>query len=328
MKAAVTTELGSLDHIELVDVLSPEVGPGKLRLRVAAVGLGFVDGLIALGRYQVKPPVPFTPGNEVAGIVDAVGAGVTAFQVGDHVAAGTFGGGLAELCIVPAGSAHQVPPGITFETAAALIVNYATALHGLADRAAIRPGETLLVLGAAGGVGSAAVEVGKQLGARVIACASTEEKRAFAQGLGADAVIASDAADWRQDLKALTDGRGVDVVFDPVAGALFEPAFRSLHWRGRHLVVGFAGGTIPALPANLPLLKGGSLVGVDLRQFGQLEPEAARANLTRLMEWAGQGRFRVPTGTRFALDDVPAALAATMARGTLGKVVVTVTDIG
>ena len=324
MKAAVTTELGSLDNIKLADVPAPEVGPGRLRLRVAAVGLGFVDGLIALGRYQLKPPLPFIPGNEIAGTVEAVGTGVTAFQVGDHVAAGTFGGGLAELCVVSADAAHRVPPGVSSEAAAALIVNYATAFHGLADRAAIRPGETLLVLGAAGGVGSAAVEVGKQLGAYVIACASSEEKREFARALGANAVVASDAPDWRQDLKALTRGRGVDVVFDPVSGELFEPAFRSLSWRGRHLVVGFAGGTIPALPANLPLLKGGALVGVDLRQLGQLEPDAARGNLAKLMDWAGHGRLKIPVGARFTLDDARQALAATMARGSLGKVTVTV----
>lgn len=326
MRAAIMHELGSFKAFGVADVPDATVRPGGLLLRVAAVGLGFVDGLMALGRYQVKPPVPWTPGNEVSGTVVAVGEGVEGFAIGDAVVASCFGGGLAELCAVDAASAHRLPDGLAPGIAAALPINYATALHALKDRAALAPGETLLVLGAAGGTGAAAVEVGKRLGARVIACASSAPKRDVALSLGADAVLASDAADWRAELKALTGGRGVDVVFDPVAGPLFEPAFRSLAWRGRHLVIGFAGGAIPALPANLPLLKGAALVGVDLRQFGLLEPDVARANMRQVMEWAGSGALTVPVGARFVLDEAAQALAASMDRDTFGKVVVTVGD--
>lgn len=324
MRAAVMPELGSLETIAMADVADAAARPGGLLLHVRAVGLGFVDGLLALGRYQVKPPVPWTPGNEVAGVVTATGEDVTGFAVGDAVVASCFGGGLAEFCAVDAASAHRLPHGLAPETAAALPINYATALHALKDRAGLAADETLLVLGAAGGTGAAAVEVGRRLGARVIACASTPAKRDVALSLGADAVLASDAADWRAELKVLTGGRGVDVVFDPVAGALFEPAFRSLAWGGRHLVIGFAAGAIPALPANLPLLKGAALVGVDLRQFGLLEPEKARANMRQVMDWAGSGALMVPVGARFGLDQAAQALAASMDRDTFGKVVVTV----
>lgn len=326
MRAAIMRELGSSDRLVTDTIDDPVAGPGQLRIRVAATGLGFVDGLLASGKYQVKPPVPFIPGNEIAGHVDTIGDGVSGFAVGDPVMATCFGGGLAELCIVDAAVAHPLPVGLAPAIAAALPINYATALHALKDRAGIAPGETLLVIGAAGGTGAAAVEVGKRLGARVIACASTAEKRDVATRLGADSTLASDAPEWRNELRAITGGRGVDVVFDPAGDALFEPAFRSLTWRGRYLVVGFAGGAIPALPANLALLKGAALVGVDLRQFGQFEPDRAYANLTQVLDWAAAGALTVPIGARFSLAQAAAAMAATTDRATWGKIVVTIAD--
>lgn len=322
MRVFLGKELGSLDQFGLTDIDRPEPGPEEVRVRVRAVGLGYVDGLIALGRYQVKPALPYTPGGEIAGIIDAVGANVRGFMPGDRVAAWVLGGGLADYCLTPQCGLHHIPDNLSFDKAAALLVNYATALHGLNDRAGLRPGETLLVLGASGGVGTAAVEVGKRLGARVIACASTPEKRRHAQELGADAAIGTDLDGWRDAIRQLTDRHGVDVVFDPVGGDLFEPAFRSLAWGGRHLVIGFAGGPIRALPANLPLLKGASLVGVDIRQFTNLSPSVAAANLSQLLDWAASGLISVPIGRSFLLESAAEALAATLERRTMGKIVV------
>lgn len=322
MQTVVVQSLGSFDAVVLEERPAPEAGPGQLLLKVEAVGLGFVDGLLVLGRYQVKPELPFVPGNEIAGRIVGLGADESGWAIGDRVAAATFGGGLAEYCVVPANAAHRLPPSVSAPTAAAMLVNYATALHGLKDRAKLQPGETLLVLGAGGGVGTAAIEVGKRLGARVIASASSGAKRDLALSLGADLALDSTAEDWRQAVKAATHTKGVDVVFDPVGGSLFESAFRSLAWSGRHLVVGFAAGAIPALPANLALLKGAGLLGVDLRQFSLQQPAAARTNLATLFEWAANGHLRVPIGASFGLAQAPAALAASMARDTQGKVVV------
>ena len=253
MRAILAETLESLDSYAVREVSAPEASPGGVLIRVAACGVGYVDSLVALGRYQVKPPLPHVPGQEVAGVVEAVGGGVTGLAVGQRVVAMTQRG-FAELAAAPAALTWPIPDGLPFAEAASLPLNYLTALHGLADRGRLAAGETLLVLGAAGGVGSAAVQVGKALGARVVAAASTEEKRAFALAQGADAVLDTAVEGWRDRLKAACGGRGPDVVFDPVCGPLFEPAFRSLHWRGRHLVVGFVGGPIPALPANLTLM--------------------------------------------------------------------------
>ena len=321
MKKVVGESLESLSGYSLIEAPVPEPGPGQVRLRLTDCGLGYVDALVALGRYQVKPPLPHTPGQEAAGVVDALGEGVEGLAPGDRVMA-TVAGGFAEFAIAPAVACVRLPASMTSGQAAGFRINHLTALHGLEHRAALRPGETLLVLGAAGGVGTAAVQVGKILGARVIACASTPEKRAFAAACGADATLDAQAEGWRDRLKALCGGKGPDVIFDPVCGPLFEPAFRSLAWGGRHLVVGFAGGPIPALPANLPLMKGAALTGVDMRQFLLFEGPRAADTLDRLLAWVAEGRLSPPEGRRFALADYGPALEYALSGQGLGKTLV------
>ena len=323
MRAIIAETLESLDSYAEREAPVPEIGPGGVRIRVAACGVGYVDSLVALGRYQVKPPLPHVPGQEVAGVVDAVGAEVTGLAVGQRVVA-MAARGFAELAAAPAALTWPIPDALPFAEAASLPLNYLTALHGLADRGRLAAGETLLVLGAAGGVGSAAVQVGKALGARVVAAASTDAKRAFAQAQGADAVLDTEVDGWRDRLKAACGGRGPDVVFDPVCGPLFEPAFRSLHWRGRHLVVGFVGGPIPALPANLTLMKGAALVGVDIRQHMLFDGGEVPGQMARLLGWAADGRIRPAVGAKFGFSAFGAALNAAISGKGLGKVVLEV----
>ncbi len=313
------TALDSLDRYALVEAEAPRPGPGQVQVRVAACGIGYVDVLVALGGYQVKPPLPHTPGQEVAGTVSALGEGVTGLSVGDRVLAAVQGG-FAEVAVASADNVYRLPAGLGFAEASTLRINYLTALHGLRDRAALQPGERLLVLGAAGGVGIASVQVGKLMGAHVIAVASSPEKRDFARRHGADKVLDSEPEGWRDRLKEACDGKGPDVVFDPLSGPLFEPAFRSLAWRGRHLVVGFLGG-IPSLRVNLPLMKGAALVGVDVRQFVLFERDKARAELEELIAWAGEGRLAPAIGRRFALADFAAAMAWAHGGKGLGKTV-------
>jgi NADPH2:quinone reductase len=323
-------EAENLDNIadyRLVERAPPTPGPGEVVVRVMACGVGYVDALVALGRYQVKPPLPHTPGSEVAGVIEALGEGVSGLHLGQRVMAQARGG-FAELTLAPAGAVTPIPPVMSFEQAAGFRINYLTAIHGLADRAALRAGERLLVLGAAGGVGMAATQVGVLMGAHVIACASTAEKQAFALAHGASQAIDTGADNggakaWRERLKGLCDGGGPDVVFDPVCGPLFEAAFRSVAWRGRHLVVGFAGGPIPALPANLPLMKGAALTGVDVRQFPLFEPKRAGEHLHTLMTWVAEGRLAPPVGRIFGLDDHAAALEFALTGRGLGKTVLT-----
>jgi NADPH2:quinone reductase len=321
MRLVQAASLDSIDDYRLIEVETPRPGPGEVLIRIAACGLGYVDALVALGRYQVKPPLPHTPGQEVGGVVEAVGEGVKGLAGGDRVMA-TVRGGFAEFARAPAAAATKIPDAMSFTQAAGFRINYITALHGLRDRAAIAASERLLVFGAAGGVGSAAIQVGKILGAEVIAAASSEDKRAFARAHGADDVIDTAPEGWRDRLKALTDGKGPTVIFDPVCGPLFEPAFRSLGWGGRHLVVGFAGGPIPALPANLSLMKGAALVGVDLRQFMQFEPARAQAHLTELLSWVADGRLAPIVGRAFPLDTYAEALEFALSGQGLGKTVV------
>jgi NADPH2:quinone reductase len=328
MRKVETTSVDSIAGYRLVEGLPPTARANEVLVRVRACGVGYVDALVALGRYQVKPPLPHTPGSEVGGIVEAVGEGVADLRPGQRVMA-QVGGGFAELAVAPAGSVRSIPDAMSFEQAAGFRINYLTALHGLADRAALKAGERLLVLGAAGGVGVAAVQVGAILGADVIACASTAAKRAFAAGHGARqtlGVVADEASprDWRDRLKGLCDGGGPDVVFDPVCGPAFEPAFRSLAWGGRHLVVGFAGGPIPALPANLTLMKGAALVGVDVRQFQLFERPLAATHLDTLLGWVAEGRLEPPVGRRFGLEDYAAVLEYALTGSGLGKTVLIV----
>ena len=278
------------------------------------------------GGYQVKPPLPFTPGQEVAGTVEAIGTGVTQFRIGDRVMASRFGGGLAEYIALPQAVVVPLPANMTFAQAAGFSINYLTAMHGLKDRARLKAGERLLVLGAAGGVGSAAVQVGTLLGAEVIACASSPEKRSFAAEQGAQATIDTEVDGWRERLKAACGGKGPDVVFDPVSGPLFEPAFRSLSWRGRHLVIGFVGGPIPKLPINLTLMKGAALVGVDVRQFLMFESERAQGHLAELLGWVAEGRLTPPVGRRFGLENFADAMRYALSGSGSGKTVIEISQ--
>ena len=324
MKAIQADRIDSLADYAEVEAAMPEPRAGQVRIRVAAVGVGYVDALVALGRYQVKPPVPHVPGAEISGVIDAVAEGVTGLAPGERVMA-LGSRGFAHYAASPAGMTVRLPAALTFEQGAALPLNYLTALHGLGDRAAVAEGETLLVMGAAGGVGLAAVQLGRAMGARVIAAASTEEKRAYALAHGAHAVIDTELQGWRDRLKTVLEGAPLKVVFDPVCGPLFEPAFRSLGWGGRHLVVGFVGGPIPALPANLTLMKGAALTGVDVRQFMLFEGPLARRHLETLAEWAEAGRFAPPVGRVFKWADFGEALTYALSGQGLGKTVLSVT---
>ena len=323
MKFVQAETLEAVDAYRLVEGAAPTPGPGEVLVRVSACGVGYVDALVSLGRYQVKPPLPHTPGQEVGGWVEAVGAGVEGLAVGARVMA-SVRGGFAELAIAPAAGVTRVPDNMTLAQAATFRVNYLTALHALEDRARVAAGEQVLVLGAAGGLGLAGLQVAGLLGARVVAACSTEEKRAAAQAAGAAAVLDTAPEGWRERLKEACGGRGPDVVFDPVCGPLFEPAFRSLSWRGRHLVLGFVGGPIPALPANLTLMKGAALVGVDVRQFMIFEAERAAGHMARLLGWVGEGRLTAPVGRVFGLGEFVEALEFALTGQGVGKAVLVV----
>jgi len=322
MKAVVVEQYDTIDNISLKDVALPEVSAGRVRVKIQAASIGFVDGLKVQGLYQTKDALPFTPGTEFAGLVDSVGAGISGLAPGQAVMGMTRSGALAEYIAVPAVALTAIPDGIAPEVAAAFRANYLTALYALSDRGTLKPGEILLVLGAAGGVGIAAVQVGKLLGARVIAAASTEEKRKFASDHGADATIDYTQASWRDALKELTGDHGADVIYDPVGGEVSVQAFRSIAWNGRHLVVGFAAGKIPALPFNLPLLKGGVLTGVDLAQIGRREPEAEKRLTAQLLDWLKDKKLLPVVGQVFPFADFRDAFKAMQTRAALGKMVV------
>jgi len=323
MRKVQAQTLDSIADYRLEEAAVPTAGPQQVVIEVSACGVGYVDALVSLGRYQVKPPVPFTPGQEVGGWIASIGEDVQDFAPGDRVVAQVWGG-FAEFVSCATAAVVKIPDAMSFAQAAGFRINYITALHGLRDRAQLQPGERLLVLGAAGGVGMAAVQVGKRLGATVIAAASTEEKRNFALAHGADVAIDTDADGWRDRLKQACGGTGPDVVFDPVCGPLFELAFRSIAWRGRHLVVGFAGGPIPSLPANLTLMKGAALAGVDVRQFLLFEAERAASHFTELLGWVEDGSLRPPVGRTFALEDFAPALEFALSGKGVGKTVLAV----
>lgn len=272
MKAVVCKAWGLPDSLVVEQVAAPVAGAGQVLVEVRAAGVNFPDVLIIQGKYQFKPELPFTPGSELSGVVAALGEGVTNVKVGDRVIAFSAQGAFAQQIVVPAQAVMPMPPGMDFDTAAAITLTYGTSHHAVVDRAALKAGETMLVLGAAGGVGLAAIEIGKALGARVIAAASSDEKLAVCREHGADATINYATEDLREAIKAATDGKGPDVIYDPVGGVYAEPAFRSIGWRGRYLVVGFANGEIPKLPLNLTLLKGASLMGYS----GVSSPSANR----------------------------------------------------
>ena len=326
MKRVETDDLESISSYKMVDAAVPRPLAQEVLVRIAACGIGYVDALEALGRYQVKPSLPHVPGQEVSGRIEAVGAEVSGLKVGDRVVT-QIHGGFAELAVAPATTVTRIPATLDYVAAAGLKINFVTALHALLDRGQLKSGETLLVMGAAGGVGSAAVQVGKCVGAKVIAVASTPEKQRYAQQLGADHVIGADVETFREQVKELCGQRGPNVVFDPICGPLFEPAFRSLTWGGRHLIIGFASGSIPSLRANLPLLKGASLVGVDVRQFEIFEPDRAHQHLCDLLMWVDQGRLVPAVGREFAFEDYANALEFALSGRGLGKTVLKIADL-
>ena len=322
MKAIVCNAWGLPDTLDLEEL--PDVTPaaGQVAIDVQAAGVNFPDVLIIQNKYQVKPPLPFTPGGELAGTVRAVGEGVTQFKPGDRVIAFVGQGAFAQQIAVPVQAVMPMPAGMDFDIAAAITLTYGTSHHAVVDRAQLKAGETMLVLGAAGGVGLAAIDIGKALGARVIAAASTDEKLAVCKDHGADVLINYSTQDLREAIKAATDGKGPDVIYDPVGGVYAEPAFRSIAWRGRYLVVGFANGEIPKLPLNLTLLKGASLVGVFWGDYARREPAANMAAMGQLMGWLASGKIRPHISGRYALADTAQALNDMAARKVTGKIVI------
>lgn len=321
MKAVLAREFAPPERLVLEDVSPLSAGPGEVVIGVKACGVNFFDGLMIQGKYQTRPSLPFSPGAEVAGVIIEVGSGVTELRRGMRVLAYTGYGGYAEQVAADAARVVALPAQMDFVPAAAFPITYATSLHALKDRARLQPRETLLVLGAAGGVGLTAVEIGKIMGARVIACASSEEKLALCREYGADLLINYSACDLRERIRELTDGRGVDVVYDPVGGAYAEPVVRSLAFEGRYLVIGFASGEIPKIALNLLLLKVASMVGVFWGAFVRAQPERNAANLAQLLRWYVQGRLHPHISETFPLARYREALAAVMNRKVKGKVV-------
>ncbi len=321
MHAWLCTSLDGADALQWTELPTPEPAAGELRVAVAAASLNFPDLLIVKGQYQFKPPLPFVPGAEFAGTVEAVGEGVTHLRPGMPVAVIGGTGGFGTHACVKASQVLPLPPGFAMTDGAAFAFTYGTSHHALMDRGQLKAGETVLVLGAAGGVGSAALQIAKAAGARVIAAASSDEKCALCRELGADATLNYSTQDVRETLKALTGGKGPDVVYDPVGGALAEPVFRSIAWRGRYLVIGFAGGGIPALPWNLALLKGASVVGVFWGEFVKREPQAFAAGLGELVRWYGEGKVKPVIDAVMPMAELKAAYARMATRQVRGKLV-------
>jgi len=319
VKAVLCQRFGPPDELVLADIPDPVAGAGEVVAKVAAVGLNFFDTLIIAGKYQTKPPFPFSPGGEFAGVVESVGPGVDEFAPGDRVMGYTNFNAARERTAVAASQIVKVPAGLDFERAAALTITYGTAYYGLKYRAMLRPQETLAVLGASGGVGLAAVELGREMGARVIACASSDDKLAFARAHGAHEVVNYERDDLREALKGLGGEHGVDVVFDPVGGRYSEPALRSLAWEGRHLVVGFAAGEIPKLPLNLVLLKGCAVLGVFWGQWVRLEKDDYKAAIAALADWCAAGKLSCHIQKIYSLAEASEALKALAERKVMGK---------
>jgi len=319
-RAVIGREFGPPEsyRLEAYDPGPPKAGEVRVAIQVA--GISYVDVLTAMGQYQFKPPLPFIPGSEYAGVVEAVGEGVGGFAPGDRVFGSGLGGIFAERANFKAANLSQLPEGMALEAAAVLPVNYMTAYHGLVDRARAQRGETLLVLGAAGGTGYAAIQVGKHLGLKVIASASSEEKRRVAQAGGADTSVVAGAADWREQVKAANDGKPIDIVYDPVGGEATELAFRTLGYGGRHLVVGFPAG-IPALKTNLALLKSAALVGVHMRHFSMERPAESAANRVTVMALAAAGTFKPAIARRYPLEDYVPAMCEAFSGQAAGRIV-------
>ena len=324
MKAMLCKAFGPAETLVLEEIASPEAKKNEVLLEVHAAGVNFPDTLIIEGKYQFKPPFPFSPGGEAAGVVTAVGEKVSHLKVGDRVMALTGWGSFAEEVAVPGYNVMPIPASMDFASAAAFGMTYGTSMHALKQRANLQPGETLLVLGASGGVGLAAVEIGKAMGAKVIAAASSAEKLEVAKAAGADELINYSESSLKDEVKRLTGGQGADVIYDPVGGDLFDAAIRSIAWNGRLLVVGFASGRIPELPVNLTLLKGAAVVGVFWGSFAQRQPQDNAANFQQLFAWHAEGKLKPLVSQTFPLEQAAEAINTLGQRKAVGKVVVTV----
>lgn len=321
MKALLCTRYGGPDDLSLADLADPTPAPGEAVVCIHAAALNFFDTLIIANKYQTKPALPFSPAAEFAGVVEQVADGVQHVKVGDRVLACSGYGAAREKIAINAEKLIRIPDGLDFDHAAGLCVTYGTTLHALKDRAKMKPGETLAVLGASGGVGLAAIEIGKAMGARVIACASSADKLAFAKERGADELIDYASEDLKDALKRVTGGKGVDVIYDPVGGAYTEAALRSIAWQGRFLVVGFAAGDIPKLPLNLVLLKGCDVLGVFWGSFIERDLAGHRANTAQIMQWCLEGKVSSHIHAVYPLADAATALKAIAARQVMGKVI-------
>ena len=310
-----------IDALTWTELPTPQPGAGEVLVKIHAASLNFPDLLIVQNKYQIKPALPFVPGSEYAGVVEAVGQGVSHLKIGQAVACLSGTGGFATHTLAPAALCMPLPPGFPLVDAAAFIMIYATSHHALLDRAQLKAGETVLVLGAAGGVGTSAIQIAKACGARVIAAASSADKCALCISIGADASINYSSENLREAVKTLTHGKGPDVIYDPVGGDYTEPAFRSIAWRGRYLVVGFAAGPIPSLPLNLALLKGASIVGVFWGDFAKREARANAAMMSELAQWYGQGKIKPVIDRTLPMAELKAAFAHMGSRGVMGKLV-------
>ena len=321
MKAILCTHFGTPDQLELADIAPPHAAPGEAVVRVKAAALNFFDTLIIAGKYQQKPPFPFSPVAEFSGVVESTGAGVTEVSPGDRVMTFLGWGAAREAIAAPAQQLIKIPEQLDFDRAAGLCITYGTSLYALRERAQLKAGETLAVLGASGGAGLAAVELGKLMGARVIACASSDEKLAFARAHGADETINYATENLRDALKQHGGEHGIDVVYDPVSGPYAEPAVRSLAWQGRYLVVGFTAGEIPKIPLNLVLLKSCDIRGVFWGSWSKREPQAQHALLGDVARWAADGKLSAHIHAAFPLADIAAAMKLISDRKVMGKIV-------
>ncbi len=322
MRVAQFSEFGGPQALRLEETAEPTPGRDDILIRVTAVGLNFFDTLLLRNQYQVSPPLPFSPGAEIAGTIEGVGKNVSEFKPGQRVVAYVGGNGCREKVVTKAKNAVPIPDGVSDEVAAGITITYGTALHGLKDRAGLQAGETVAILGAAGGAGLAAVEIAKLMGARVIAVASSGEKLAFVREHGAEEGINYDTEDLKTRLKGLTKLKGVDVLYDPVGGAYAEPSLRAMAWEGRYLVLGFASGTIPRIPLNLVMLKGCAIIGVFWTAFVERYPEKHRANMIQLLDWCQQGLISPHIHASFALVETATALSLIEGRKVTGKVIV------
>lgn len=326
MNAILCQHFGPPEQLVLADAPAPKADKGQVIIQVNACGVNFPDTLMIEGKYQFKPPFPFSPGGEVSGLITEVGEGVRHLNVGQRVFSLTGHGGFAEQVVTNAATTLPMPDDMDFVTAASTMYTYGTSYHALKDRANLQPGETLLVLGAAGGVGLAAVQLGVLMGARVIAAASSGEKLAVCREMGAAETINYTTENLRDHIKALTGGNGVDVVYDPIGDRYAEPAVRSLAWKGRYLVIGFAAGEIPSIPLNLTLLKGASIVGVFWGAFAQREPKTSMQNFGQILSWIASGQLKQHIYKQYALAEAPSALRDLMERRVVGKAVVVINE--